>query len=161
MFPYPPAPAAPPPASFTPASVRYPEAQFNSPAPFTPGTSDYAGDSPHAGTMEPQFNTGPSVLDPNIPHAERSQSPLVSPTPLLAARPRRRNLYIVLIACVLLLLVGILAFSLLPLLSSKNTNTQTQSSNIVGHFVFVISPIPPQNTFSQLPIPLNTTPPPP
>ena len=155
VFPYPPAPAVSPPASFTPASVRYPEAQFNSPAPFTPGTSDYAGDSPHAGTMEPQFNAAPNVLDPGIPHAERPQSPLVSLTPLPAAHPRRRNLYIALIACVLLLLVGILAFSLLPLLSSKNTNTPNQSSNIVGHIVFVSGPNTPHNTFDQLQIMLN------
>src|SRR5260370_35630424 len=105
--------------------------------------------------MEPQFNAAPNLLDPAIPHAERPQAPLVSLTPLPAAYPRRRNLYIALIACVLLLLVGILAFSLLPLLSSKNTNTPNQSSNIVGHIVFVSGPNTSHNTFDHLRITLT------
>src|SRR5207245_929033 len=104
---------ASPPAGFTPVSAGYPEAQFIWPAHLAPATNDYRGDNPNAGTAEPRSPAGSDLLDHPV------QSPLVSPLP--PVQPRRRRLYIALIACVILLLVGITAFSVLPLLFPKNT----------------------------------------
>jgi hypothetical protein len=76
--------------------------------------------------------------------------------PLPPAHSRRRNLYIALIACAILLLLGISTFAVLPLLFPKNAPTTTNSpAAIVGHIVFVHSPSAPPNTFDQLRIDLN------
>jgi serine/threonine protein kinase len=127
--PHPPALTTAPPAPFTPASASYPETQFVSPAHFTPTTSSSEKNEPV-----------PSIT--------------VSP-----AHSRRRNLYIALIACAVLLLLAISAFSVLPLLFPKNgQNVPTPpdtSGAVVGHIVFAHSPGAPPNTFDQLRIDLN------
>jgi len=131
--PYPPTLTASPPASFTPASESYPEAQFNSPAQLTPAIDDHP-----------------------------MQSPLVSPPASLPPAQlhwRRKGLYIALIACVLLLLVGVGAFALL---SQKNASTtQNSPGSVVGHIVFSNSPNAPRNTYDQLQVTLNDIPSPP
>jgi len=74
---------------------------------------------------------------------------------LLPARFRRRSLLIALIACVLLLLVGVGAFSVYPLLSSKNGSTTTNSAGAgVGSIAFSRSSNASPNTFDQLRIDL-------
>ena len=123
MTPLPPTLTAAPPAPFTPASASYPEPQFISPAHLTPTTSD---------------------------HGKNELSP---PIPLPPAHSRRRNLYIALIACTILLLLGISAFAVLPLLFPKNGETTPNSP--VGHIVFVHSPQAPPNAFDQLRIDLH------
>jgi eukaryotic-like serine/threonine-protein kinase len=133
--PYPTALTASPSAAFTPASASYVQTQFNSPAHLTPATSNYP-----------------------------FQAPPLSPSALPPAQParRRRRLYIALIACVVLLLVGIVAFAVAPLLFSKNgPTTQNSSASIVGHIVFLTSPGSPNNTFDQLQVTLDNIPSPP
>jgi serine/threonine protein kinase len=126
MTPLPPTLTAAPPAPFTPASASYPESQFISPAHITPTTSD---------------------------HGKNELSP---PIPLPPAHSRRRNLYIALIACAILLLLGISAFPVLPLLFPKNGEDVPATSNsLVGHIVFVHSPGAPPNAFDQLRIDLH------
>jgi hypothetical protein len=129
MTPLPPTLTTAPPAPFTPASASYPESQFISPAPLTPTTSD---------------------------HGKNELSP---PIPLPPAHSRRKNLYIALIACAILLLLGISAFPVLPLLFPKNVNDAPTTPNspgaVVGHIVFVHSPGAPPNSFDQLRIDLN------
>jgi eukaryotic-like serine/threonine-protein kinase len=115
----------PAPAPFTPASASYPEPQFISPAHLTPATSD---------------------------HGKNELSP---PMPLPPAHPRRRNLYFALIACAILLLLGISTFAVLPLLFPKNPTTPNSPAAVVGHIVFVHSPGAPPNTFDQLRIDLS------
>jgi eukaryotic-like serine/threonine-protein kinase len=134
-MPSPPALTASPPIKFTPVSAGYPQAgaQYNSPAHLTPAIS-------------------------NRP----LQAPLVSPSPLPSARLRRRGLSIALIACVLLLLVGIGAFAVPRLRSSQNApTTQNTSASVVGHIAFLASPGAPHNTFDQLQITLDNIPSPP
>ena len=154
----PPALAASPPAAFTPASAGYPEALLNSPAYLTPGgMGDQRGNDLRAGTIEPRF-AGLGGL--NSPQVDRQlQPPPVFPSALPAARPRRKGLYIALIACVLLLLVGIGAFVVPSLLSPNNgTPTPNPSASVVGQIVFGSSPKAAYNTYDQLHITLNNIP---
>jgi hypothetical protein len=68
-------------------------------------------------------------------------------------------LYIALIACIVLLLVGIGAFTVPRLLSQNNaTTSQSSSDSVVGHITFIHSSSAPSNTFDQLQIILNTIP---
>lgn len=151
VLPHLPTLTASPPAPFAPASPGYPEAQFISPAPLAPAASDQGASAAHAGNIEQQF---PGAL--GLYGDRASQSPLVTPSPLPRTHPRRRGLYIALIACVLLLLVGIGAFTVSPLLSSKNVpTTPNPSTSVVGQIVFLKSPHAPPNTFDQLQIELN------
>ncbi len=149
--------AASPPGLFTPASAGYPEALLNSPAYLTPGMGDQRGNDLRAGTVDPRF-AGLGGL--NSPQVDRQlQTPPVAPSPLPAARPRRKALYIALIACVLLLLVGISAFVVPSLLSPKNgTPTPNPSVSVVGQIVFSSSPKAAYNTYDQLHITLNNIP---
>jgi serine/threonine protein kinase len=156
----PPALTSSPPALSTPASAGYPEAQFHSPPYLTPETSDHKGNELYARTIEPRFAGRGDLNSPQVDH--QLQPPPVSPSALPAARPRRRGLYIALIACVLLLLVGISAFVLPSLLSPENgTPTPNLSGSVVGQIVFGSSPNVPYNTYDQLQITLNNIPSPP
>jgi len=161
MTPHPPTFTASPAAPSTPASAGYPEPQSISPvysSPYatpyaTPATSDHGKNELPAGTREPAY---PGVVGPYSPHVDRPSQPL------LPARFRRRGLLIALIACVLLLLVGVGAFSVFPLLSSKHGSTTTNSAGAGGgSIVFKRSPNAPPNTFDQLQINLTNILPPP
>jgi serine/threonine protein kinase len=149
MVPHPPALTPSSPAQFTPASAGYPEALLNSPPYLTPGTT------------ESQF---PGIGGFNSPQVDHQLQPApVSPPAMPAPRTRRKALYIALIACVLVLLVGISAFVVPSLLSSKNgTPTQNTSASVVGQIIFSSSPNAANNhTYDQLQITLNNIPSPP
>ena len=162
MIPHLSALTASPPAGLTPASPNYQEAPFIWPAHLTPATSEHKGDNPNAGTAEPRAPTGYGLLDRQSPYGNQAlQSPVISPPPLPPVQPRRRRLYIALIACVVVLLFGITAFSVVPLLFPKHaSNTPNSSGGVVGHITFVSSPNAPHNTFDQLQIDLVNIPPP-
>jgi serine/threonine-protein kinase len=79
--------------------------------------------------------------------------------PQVQSKRPRRGLYIALIACIVLLLVGIGAFTVPRLLSQNNaTTSQSSSDSVVGHITFIHSSSAPSNTFDQLQIILNTIP---
>lgn len=86
--------------------------------------------------------------------------PPITPSP---KRPRRRNLYVALVACAILLLLAISAFFALPRLFSQQTNHGTPTSvtagNVVGSIVFLHSPNAPATTFDQLKVDINKIPP--
>ncbi len=157
MTPHPPTFTALPTVLSTPASAGYPEPQSISPvysSPYaTPATSDHGKSELPAGTGEQGYA---GVAGTYSPHVDRPSKAL------LPARFRRRSLLVALIACVLLLLVGIGAFSVFPLLSSKHGSTTTNSAGAgVGSIVFRRSSNAPPNTFDQLRIDLaNILPPP-
>ena len=129
MTPHPPTLTTTSPAPYTPASASYPETQSISPARLTPATS----------------SSEKNQLTPSIP--------------LAPARSRRRNLYIVLIACAILLLLAISAFPVLPLLFPKNGQNISTTPNtpgaVVGQITFMHSPGAPPNVFDQLSIDLS------
>jgi len=86
----------------------------------------------------------------------------VSPMPPAQPRRPRRGLYIALIACILLLLVGIGAFTIPSLFTPKGTTpTPNSSSSVVGQIMFINSPNAAHNTYDQLRVTLNNIPPPP
>jgi len=139
ITPRPPTLTASPPASFTPASAGNPEPRFVSsvlpPAHHTPARGDY------------------------------EQPPLI---PLAAGHPRRKSpnvLFIALIACAILLLVGVSAFSVFPRLFSQHVNNVTPtpgaSGGVVGRIIFISSSNVPHNIFDQLQIELENIPTPP
>jgi len=71
-------------------------------------------------------------------------------------------LYVALIACVVLLLVGLGAFAVPRLLSQQNANnSQNAPVSVVGHITFLASPNAARNTYDQLQISLTavSTPP--
>jgi len=157
MTPHPPTFTASTTAPTTPASAGYPAPQSISPvysSPYaTPVTSDHGKSELPAGTGEQGYA---GVAGPYRPHVDRPSKAV------LPARFRRRSLLVVLIACVLLLLVGIGAFSVFPLLSSKHGSTTTNSAGAgVGQIAFSRSSNAPPNTFDQLQIDLENIPPPP
>ena len=129
ITPYPPTLTASPNAAFIPSSTGYTQTQLNSPAHLTP-------------------EMGNQLL----------QSPPFSPTALPQAKPKqsRRALYVVLIACVVLLLVGAGAFAVPRLFSQQNANTsQNTSASVVGHVAFIASRNAARNTYDQLRISLT------
>ncbi|GAC1566097.1 MAG: hypothetical protein NVS3B14_06310 [Ktedonobacteraceae bacterium] len=142
ITPHPPTPTAPPPAPFTPASKSYAQPRFS--APSIPPPIPAAHLSPVASVQ------GKVELHP----------PLPSPAPF-----RRRNLYFAVIACVVLLLLAISAFSVYPLLFSKHGRQVTPAPGVqnvvVGNIVFVHSPATSPNTFDKLQITLQNIPSPP
>jgi eukaryotic-like serine/threonine-protein kinase len=157
MTPHPPTFTASPTVLSTPASAGYPEPQSISPVyltPYaTPATSDHEKSELPAGAGEQGYA---GVAGPYSPHVDRPSRAL------LPARFRRRSLLIALIACVILLLLGVGAFSLYPLLSSKHGSTTTNSAGAGGgSIVFKRSPNAPPNTFDQLQIDLHNILPPP
>lgn len=89
------------------------------------------------------------------------QSPFVSPLPATQPQRRPRGLYIGLLACVVLLLVGIGAFTVPRLLSQNNATTQNSSGGVFGHITFLASASAPHNTYDQLQVTLNNVPSPP
>jgi eukaryotic-like serine/threonine-protein kinase len=123
--------------------VPYPPTLTASPAaPYTPVGADLSPPYPQAGV---QLNS-PAAL---TPEASDRQLPPKQP------RGRSRGLYIGLIACVLLVLVGSGAFFVL----TKNAPpTQNPPGRVVGHITFIHSSSAPSNTFDQLRIILNTIP---
>jgi eukaryotic-like serine/threonine-protein kinase len=149
--PYPPTITASPSEPFTPASADYLEPQFMPPAHLTPATINDGRNELHAGTGEP------GLVKPGDTGLYGSQGD----RPLLPAHPRRRSLFIALTACVILLLVGISAFSVFPLILSRNATTPTNSAGgVVGSIMFVSSPGAPRTTFDQLKIDLENISPP-
>ena len=71
-------------------------------------------------------------------------------------RPRR-TLYVALIACVVLLLVGLGAFVVPRLLSQQNANnSQNTAVSVIGHITFLASPNAARNTYDQLQISLTS-----
>jgi eukaryotic-like serine/threonine-protein kinase len=85
--------------------------------------------------------------------------PPIAPSP---RRPRHRNLYVALIACAILLLVGISTFFAFPQLFSQQTNhgtpTPGTTGDVVGSIVFLHSPNAAATTFDQLKVDLNKIP---
>jgi eukaryotic-like serine/threonine-protein kinase len=125
---------------------------YNPLQPSAPST----GMTPHS----PTLTASPPA--PSTPASAGYPEPRSLPIPSLPARFRRRSLLITLIACVILLLVGVGAFSVFRLLSSKQGSTTTNSAGAgVGSIVFSRSSNAPPNTFDQLRIDLaNILPPP-
>ncbi len=157
MTPHPPTFTASPTVPSTPASAGYPEPQSISPVyltPYaTPATSDQGKSELPAGAGEQGYA---GVAGPYSPHVDRPSKAL------LPARFQRKGLLIALIACVILLLLGVGAFSLYPLLSSKQGSTTTNSAGAgVGSIVFSRSSNAPPNTFDQLQVNLQHILPPP
>ncbi len=116
--------------AFTPSSTGYPQTQLNSPA--------------HLGTA-----IGDQLL----------QSPPFSSTATRQEKPNRprRTLYVALIACVVLLLVGLGAFVVPRLLSQQNANnSQNTAVSVIGHITFLASPNAARNTYDQLQISLTS-----
>ncbi|HEX6108288.1 MAG TPA: protein kinase [Ktedonobacteraceae bacterium] len=94
----------------------------------------------------------------DYPPAQLSSPAYLTPAALPQAQSKqpRRALYFALIACVVLLLVGIGAFTVPRLLSQNNaTTSQSSSDSVVGHITFIHSSSAPSNTFDQLRIILN------
>ena len=153
MTPHPPTFTASSTAPSTPASAGYPEPQSISPVYATPVTSDHGKSELPAGIGEQGYA---GVAGPYSPHVDRPSKAL------LPVRFRRRSLLIALIACVILLLVGVGAFSVFPLLSSKHGSTTTNSAGAgVGQIVFSRSSNAPPTTFDQLQVNLQNILPPP
>src|SRR5216683_5838647 len=161
MTPHPPTFTASSTAPSTPASAGYPAPQSISPvysSPYstpyaTPVTSDHGKSELPAGIGEQGYA---GVAGPYSPHVDRPSKAL------LPARFRRRSVLIALIACVLLLLVGVGAFSVFPLLFAKHAPTTTNSAGAGGgSIVFSRSANAPPNTFDQLQIDLENILPPP
>jgi len=92
---------------------------------------------------------------PPLPTLVESPSfPSSPPAPLAPPRKsRRRGVTIALIACITLVLVGIAAFAVLPLLSQKGT-IANPPGKVVGQLVFLSS----QGTFDQVRIELQSIP---
>jgi len=106
-----------------------------------------------------QLNS-PAAFTPAQAHPSL-QSPLVSPLPATQPQRRPRGLYIGLLVCVVLLLVGIGAFTVPRLLSQNNATTQNSSGSVFGHITFLASASAPHNTYDQLQVTLDNVPSPP
>jgi len=134
----------------SPGIVHYPPALIaSSPTLFTPAST---GDS------QAQFNL-PAHLT-RVMNDYPLQSP---PLPPSAKLPWwRRGLYISLIVCALLLLVGTGIFAVPRLLFPNPTpTTQNSSGSVVGSIIFLTGPNAPHNTYDQLQITLDNIPSPP
>jgi serine/threonine protein kinase len=116
-----------------------------------------------AGRYASQDGISPSSMTPTLPSSPSAPTPQVQPAPRTTPPPsRRRWLFVALIACVLLALVGVSAFKVVPLLSPAHvTPTPTATGGVVGHITFSRSASAPSNTFDQLRIDLSNIPSPP
>ena len=121
---------ASPGVAFTPSSTGYPQTQLNSPAHLQTAMGDQLLQSP------PSPSTATPPEKPNRPG---------------------RTLYFALIACVVVLLVGLGAFTASRLLSQQNANnSQKTPVSVVGHITFLASPNAARNTYDQLQISLTS-----
>lgn len=120
-------PTLPAPASFTPAAANYGQPQAISLAP-------------------PPAHLAPAASTP-VKNIDRSSLPQKQP------RPRRNRLFIALIACSVLLLVGIGAFAIVPHLSP--TPTPNTTNVVVGTVVFSSSANPSHAPFNQIQLDLK------
>ena len=121
---------ASPGVAFTPSSTGYPQTQLNSPAHLQTAMGDQLLQSP------PSPSTATPPEKPNRPG---------------------RTLYFALIACVVILLVGLGAFTAPRLLSQQNaTNSQKTPVSVIGHITFLASPNAARNTYDQLQISLTS-----
>ena len=87
------------------------------------------------------------------------QSPSSASTATPSEKPNRprRTLYFALIACVVVLLVGLGVFAAPRLLSQQNAHTlQKTPVSVVGHITFLASPNAAPNTYDQLQISLTS-----
>ena len=110
--------------------------------------------------LQPLTNTSGERIE-SAPYAVSSPVPLTS-APAKRSRRGGLHLYVALIAVVILLLVGIGAFTAFPRLFSQHvTTTPTSVDVVVGRIGFVHSANAPHNTFDQLKIDLNNIAPPP
>ncbi|MGH2498112.1 MAG: serine/threonine protein kinase [Ktedonobacteraceae bacterium] len=126
-----------------------------SPAPFIPATANYAEQrviSPSLQSVHTPAHLTPATGD----YARNGGSP---PFPQKQPRPRRRTIYIALIACMIVLLVGISAFAVLPRLF--HSNTVNTPDVVVGSIVFSSSQNTSHITFDQMQIDLKNIPNPP
>jgi len=115
---------------FTPSSTGYAQTQLSSPAQLHTTMGDQLLQSP--------------------------PSPSTATPPKKTNRPRR-TLYITLIACVVVLLVGLGAFAVPRLLSQQNANNLQQTPvSVVGHITFLASPHAALNTYDRLQISLTS-----
>lgn len=120
---------------------------------FTPGKTEVARPYPQVGN---ELNSATPLTPAN--DDRMLQSPLPPPASSPPKRPlvRSRSLYFALIACVVLLLVGVGAFTVPRLLSQNNGPTsQNSPGGVVGHVTFLASPNAAHNTYDQLQITLN------
>ena len=121
---------ASPGVTITPSSTDYAQTQLSSPA------------QPHTAMGDQLLQSPPSVSTAKPP--EKSNRP-------------RRTLYFALIACAVVLLVGLGAFAGPRLLSQQNThNLQKTPISVVGHITFLASPNAAHNTYDQLQISLTS-----
>ncbi len=115
--------------------------------PYTPVGADVPRPYPQAGV---QLNS-PEAFTP-----AKENPALQSPLPAVQSQRRSRGLYIALIACIVLLLVGIGAFTVPRLLTQNNgSTTQQQAGSVVGHITFLASQNAPRNTYDQLQVTLD------
>ncbi|MGH2479359.1 MAG: protein kinase domain-containing protein, partial [Ktedonobacteraceae bacterium] len=124
------------PSRVLPGSIPPQLPTLASPAPFIPATASYAEQrviSPSLQSVQTPAHLTPATGD----YARNGGSP---PFPQKQQRPRRRTMYIALIACMILLLVGISAFAVLPRLF--HSNAVNTPDPVVGSIVFSSS----QNT---------------
>jgi hypothetical protein len=116
--------------TFTPSSTGNAQTQLSSPAQLHTAMGDQLLQSPPS----------PSTAKP----AEKPDRP-------------RRTLYIALIACVVVLLVGLGAFAVPRLLSQQNANNLQQTPvSVVGHITFLASPHATPHTYDQLQMSLTS-----
>jgi eukaryotic-like serine/threonine-protein kinase len=121
---------ASPGVTFTPSSIGYAQTQLSSPPQLHTAIGDQLLQSP------PSPSTEKPAEKPNRP---------------------RRTLYFALIACVVVLLVGLGAFGAPRLLSQQNgNNLQNTPISVVGHITFLASPKAAPHTFDQLQISLTS-----
>jgi serine/threonine-protein kinase len=117
-------------AAFTPSSTDYAETQLKSPGHRSTVMGDQLLQSP------PFSSTATPQVKPNRP---------------------RRTLYIALIACVVLLLIGLGVFVVPRLLFQQNANNpQNTAVSVVGHITFLAGPNAVRNTYDQLQISLTS-----
>jgi hypothetical protein len=116
------------------------------PAPYSPVSQNYPKNQGISPANSPIMNNaGKNQIHP----------PLAPST----KRPRRRNLYVAVVACAILLLLGISTFFAFPKLFSRQTNLGTPTldttGSVVGSIVFLHSPNAPATTFDQLKVDIN------
>ncbi len=155
------------PASLSPTRSISQNPDYN---PLQPSTPQPGLDArPHIVTTSPPAPYAP--VQAGYPEAQLispAHSPIMNNsgknqihTPIAPSlkRPRRRNLYIAIVACAILLLLGISTFFAFPQLFSQNNTHATPTpgtvGDVVGSIVFLHSPIAAAATFDQLKVDIN------
>jgi len=147
------------PSRSVPGMRSYPTILTESPrVTFTPSSTDYAqtqwADKSAGGAINRPLPVNPPAMGDQL--LQSAPSPATAAPPEKPNRPRR-TLYFALIACVVVLLVGLGAFAAPRLLSQQNAqNLQKTSISVVGHITFLASPNAAPKTYDQLQISLTS-----